>query len=211
LAGVGNFDRKVEQTVANLSAVLNAAIPTVLDPSSPMASWSAGLGHTAINVADAAVSVDWYAKTLGFLISDNLIGPDGESAIGAFMRCDQGDMPVDHHTLNNVQIMGEPRAAFGHAGYEVTDSVDDLMAGHYHMKTVDKYYHEWGIGRHLLGSQMYDYWRDPTGFTHEHWTDGDLLDASVTPTDTPARDLIMAQYAPGNSSFFWRQYAKRGC
>jgi enamine deaminase RidA (YjgF/YER057c/UK114 family) len=43
LAGVGNFDRKVEQTVANLSAVLNAAIPTVLDPSSPMASWSAAL------------------------------------------------------------------------------------------------------------------------------------------------------------------------
>ena len=37
-------------------------------------------------------------------------------------------MPVDHHTLNNVQkIMGEPRAAFGHAGYEVTDSVDDLL------------------------------------------------------------------------------------
>ena len=154
------------------------------------------LGHTAINVADAAVSVDWYAKTLGFLISDNLIGPDGESSIGAFMRCDQGDMPVDHHTLNNVQIMGEPRTAFGHAGYEVTDSVDDLMAGHYHMKTVDKYYHEWGVGRHLLGSQMYDYWRDPTGFTHEHWTDGDLLDASITPTDTPARDLIMAQYGP---------------
>jgi hypothetical protein len=25
---------------------------------------------------------------------------------------------------------------------------------------VDKYPHEWGIGRHLLGSQMYDYWRD---------------------------------------------------
>jgi catechol 2,3-dioxygenase-like lactoylglutathione lyase family enzyme len=154
------------------------------------------LGHTAINVADAAASVDWYAKNLGFLISDNLIAPDESGSIGAFMRCNQGDKPVDHHTLNNVQIMGAPKAAFGHAGYEVTDSIDDLMAGHYHMRTVDKYYHEWGIGRHLLGSQMYDYWRDPSGFTHEHWTDGDLLDASIEATDTAARDLIMAQYGP---------------
>ena len=154
------------------------------------------LGHTAINVADAAISVNWYANTLGFLISDNLLAPDGTQSIGAFMRCDQGDTPVDHHTLNNVQFLGEPKPAFGHAGYEVSDSVDDLMAGHYHMKTVDKYYHEWGIGRHLLGSQMYDYWRDPSGFTHEHWTDGDLLDASIVATDTPARDLIMAQYGP---------------
>ena len=47
------------------------------------------------------------------------------------------------------------------------------------MKTIDEYYHEWGVGRHLLGSQMYDYWRDTHGFTHEHWTDGDLLDASI--------------------------------
>ena len=42
------------------------------------------LGHTAINVADAAASVDWYAETLGFLVSDNLIGPDGAASIGAF-------------------------------------------------------------------------------------------------------------------------------
>ena len=96
------------------------------------------------------------------------------------MRCDMGDKPVDHHTMNNMGLPGGQEVpTYGHAGYEVTDSVDDLMAGHYHMKTVDEYYHEWGIGRHLLGSQMYDYWRDPHGFTHEHWTDGDLINASV--------------------------------
>jgi catechol 2,3-dioxygenase-like lactoylglutathione lyase family enzyme len=154
------------------------------------------LGHTAINCKDPQASVDWYANTLGFLTSNNCIGPDGNS-MGAFMRCNQGDKPVDHHTLNNMGLPGDMDVvAYGHAGYEVTDSVDDLMAGHYHMKTVDEYYHEWGIGRHLLGSQMYDYWRDPHGFTHEHWTDGDLIDASVPTENSGFRDLAMAQYGP---------------
>ena len=33
----------------------------------------------------------------------------------------------------------------------------------------------WGIGRHLLGSQVYDYWADPWGRVHEHWADTDRL------------------------------------
>ena len=35
------------------------------------------LGHTAINCKDAQASVDWYSNVLGFLISNNCIGPDG--------------------------------------------------------------------------------------------------------------------------------------
>ena len=33
----------------------------------------------------------------------------------------------------------------------------------------------WGVGRHVLGSQVFDYWRDPWGRIHEHWTDGDVV------------------------------------
>ncbi len=154
------------------------------------------LGHFAFNVADPDSSIAWYQNTLGLLISDNLIGPDG-SLIGAFMRTDHGETPVDHHTINLIAVPDAQYAGtFGHGGYELAESVDDLMAGHFHMKTVGKYYHEWGIGRHLLGSQMYDYWRDTAGFTLEHWTDGDLLDASVPPTASQAKDFVMAQYGP---------------
>jgi hypothetical protein len=32
-----------------------------------------------------------------------------------------------------------------------------------------------GVGRHIVGSQIYDYWRDPWGRVHEIWTDGDLF------------------------------------
>ena len=119
------------------------------------------------------------------------------------MRCDQGDKAVDHHTINNIQLPGdEYPGPYGHSGYEVTDSVDDLMAGHYHLTTLNEYYHEWGIGRHLLGSQMYDYWRDTHGFTHEHWTDGDLLDASIPENKASFRDVVMAQYGPMTPSTF---------
>ena len=34
------------------------------------------------------------------------------------------------------------------------------------------------MGRHILSSQIFDYWRGPWGFVTEHWTDGDLFDAS---------------------------------
>ncbi|BFM14836.1 VOC family protein [Maricurvus nonylphenolicus] len=154
------------------------------------------LGHIAIVTENPEESIAWYQNTLGFLISDNLLGPDG-ARLGAFMRADQGDKPVDHHIINITGAMDDRFAGtFGHGGFELTESVDDLMAGHYHMKTVDKYFHEWGVGRHLLGSQMYDYWRDPNGFTLEHWTDGDLLDASVAPENVPAKNFVLAQYGP---------------
>ena len=43
---------------------------------------------------------------------------------------------------------------------------------------------------------MYDYWRDPHGFTHEHWTDGDLIDASVPANDVSLFEFGKAQYGP---------------
>jgi catechol 2,3-dioxygenase-like lactoylglutathione lyase family enzyme len=162
------------------------------------------LGHTAINVKDGPASIQWYHDVLGMIVSDNIIGPDGNVG-GAFIRCDNGDMPSDHHTLNVVALPPEGEAfhgTFGHAGFELEKSLDDLMAGHFHMKTTGKYVHEWGIGRHLLGSQLYDYWRDPAGFILEHWTDGDLLTAEHPPQDVSIVDVIKGQYGPVPYSSF---------
>lgn len=44
----------------------------------------------------------------------------------------------------------------------------------------------WGVGRHVLGSQIFDYWADPSGFKIEHYADGDLVNAG-TPT---LRDVV---------------------
>ena len=43
------------------------------------------------------------------------------------------------------------------------------------------YQRSWGIGRHIQGSQIFDYWRDPDGLLMEHFTDGDVFDNTVEP------------------------------
>ena len=53
--------------------------------------------------------------------------------------------------------------------------IDDVCMGHDYLKKFGKYEHMWGIGRHVLGSQVYDYWADPWGRVHEHWADSDRL------------------------------------
>ena len=37
------------------------------------------------------------------------------------------------------------------------------------------------MGRHIMGSQIFDYWKDPFGNELEHWTDGDLFTAADPP------------------------------
>jgi hypothetical protein len=56
--------------------------------------------------------------------------------------------------------------------------------------------HEWGVGRHILGSMIFDYWRDPWGHMVEHWTDGDLLDAGWGSRTATFQDLIGVQWGP---------------
>ena len=68
------------------------------------------------------------------------------------------------------------RPSLNHCAFEVCD-LDDVWLGHEAL-AAKGYRHHWGIGRHTLGSQIFDYWRDPWGHVHEHFTDGDLLDAS---------------------------------
>jgi catechol 2,3-dioxygenase-like lactoylglutathione lyase family enzyme len=130
------------------------------------------LGHAVVRVANFRRSEEWYKSRFGFLSSDEVYLGEPDNVITAFMRCDRGDEYADHHTLLCVGI-GEP--GFDHAAFEVED-VDAVMAGHDHLTSAG-YDHHAGIGRHVLGSQIFDYWRDPWGHVLEHFTDGDLLNA----------------------------------
>lgn len=149
------------------------------------------LGHVVLAVRDFAHSERWYKERFGFLTSDE-IRPGGEHdrAIGAFLRCDRGDDPCDHHTLFLVQAPNAPR--FIHSAFEVSD-IDDLMGGHAHLKRAG-YQHFWGVGRHYLGSQVFDYWKDPWGNEIEHWTDGDKLRANHIGGFGTLDDLLGVQW-----------------
>ena len=150
------------------------------------------LGHAVLNVSDFRCSEAWYKSHFGFITSDEIVaGPD--ISVGAFMRCDRGELPTDHHTLFLIQTpAGKP--AFNHAAFEVRD-MDDLMRGHNHLRDSGAV-SEWGVGRHFLGSQVFDYWRDPWGFTLEHWTDGDLFTADDPPRKASLQELMGVQWGP---------------
>jgi catechol 2,3-dioxygenase-like lactoylglutathione lyase family enzyme len=128
------------------------------------------LGHMVLRVSDFRKSEAWYKSRFGFVTSDEVYLGDPKNVVTAFLRCDLGEEYSDHHTLLCVGL-GEP--GFDHAAFEVED-FDEVMVGHDHLAKAG-YEHHAGIGRHVLGSQVFDYWKDPWGHVVEHFTDGDLL------------------------------------
>src|SRR5262249_2118906 len=66
--------------------------------------------------------------------------------------------------------------------------------GHDYLKQFGKYEHMWGIGRHVLGSQVYDYWADPWGHVHEHWADSDRLNLANGSNLVPAEEALVSQW-----------------
>lgn len=128
------------------------------------------IGHAVLRVSDFRRSQAWYQSRFGFVSSDEVYLGEPDRIVTAFMRCDRGSEYVDHHTFLCVGI-GE--VGFEHAAFEVEDH-DAVMLGHDHLLAAG-YDHHAGIGRHILGSQVFDYWRDPWGHVVEHFTDGDLF------------------------------------
>jgi len=149
-------------------------------------------GHAAIKSTDLTALSRWYQQTLGLLVSDDIYMEAPDKPIGRFLRCDRGAEPADHHTL---LLLETPEVKLGHVAWEVAD-FDDLMVGHDHLLANGhggRPY--WGIGRHILGGQVFDYWKDPLGFTVEHWTDSDLLRAH-TPAGSHHILNAMNQWGP---------------
>ncbi|MGC1678520.1 MAG: VOC family protein [Candidatus Binataceae bacterium] len=150
------------------------------------------LGHCVFNVSDFRQTEAWYKSHFGLITSDEIFPDDKPSAVlGAFLRCDRGATPSDHHTLF---LIGRGKPAFNHAAFEVAD-YDDLMKGNAWLEEKQRR-HQWGVGRHVLGSQIFDYWRDPWGHTVEHWTDGDLLNAEWGSRRTSMKEMMGVQWGP---------------
>ena len=147
------------------------------------------IGHAVLKVSDFRASEKWYKDRFGFLTSDEVEAAK-DVPLGAFMRCDRGDLPSDHHTLFLAQLPGE--LGLLHAAFEVAN-LDDLMLGHQHLKARGREA-AWGVGRHIMGSQVFDYWKDPFGNELEHWTDGDQFTAADPPQKMPMSALLAVQW-----------------
>lgn len=151
------------------------------------------LGHVVLETPVFARTLDWYLDTLGMIVSDFLFldGQRGRGPTMAFIRCDQGSVAVDHHTL--ALHLG-PGTGYVHSAYQVTD-LDAIGTGGEYL-TERGYQRSWGIGRHIQGSQLFDYWRDPDHFMLEHFADGDLFSCDLDPGWAPMSASGLAQWGP---------------
>jgi catechol 2,3-dioxygenase-like lactoylglutathione lyase family enzyme len=146
------------------------------------------LGHLVLEVADYQSTCAFYSQHLGLLPSDVQLLPDGSPAV-TFFRLDLGDTPADHHSLAVAQGF---MPAFGHAAFEVVDA-DAVGMGQRALRERG-WKHAWGIGRHILGSQIFDYWSDPWGAKHEHYCDGDRFTADEPMGVHPVSREAMSQW-----------------
>jgi catechol 2,3-dioxygenase-like lactoylglutathione lyase family enzyme len=134
------------------------------------------IGHFVVHSPQFEKTLGWYREMFGLRCSDEVYADSKDNIVGSFNRLDRGDDFVDHHAFFCIR---SDKAGLNHLSYEAAD-IDDIMIGHEHLLGKG-YEHFWGIGRHSLGSQVYDYWGDPWDRVHEHWADTDVLNASIPP------------------------------
>ncbi|MFC8180482.1 VOC family protein [Rhodococcus sp. NPDC057297] len=151
------------------------------------------IGHVVLSRTRYLENLNWYLEHLGLIVSDFLFYENQRERgpVMSFIRCDRGDTPTDHHTV--AMTLG-PSDRYVHSAYQVCD-LDAIAAGSKFL-TERGYRHSWGIGRHIQGSQIFDYWRDPDGFLVEHFSDGDLFDSSLEPGWAPMTASGLAQWGP---------------
>ncbi len=184
------------------STRINATVRTAIEPATV-----GRLGHMVLQTTDFHTMSDWYMRHLGLIPSDIQYLQDGTPFI-TFFRLDLGDTPADHHT---VVIAGGLEPCYEHSAWEVTD-LDALGQGQQVLR-VNGHDHMWGIGRHLLGSQLFDYWRDADGYAFEHYTDGDMFTADREPHYGPfttsglwawGHDVPASMFPPKTPAMLWR-------
>ncbi|RMZ88462.1 hypothetical protein DV736_g4305, partial [Chaetothyriales sp. CBS 134916] len=134
------------------------------------------LGHFGLCVTNYAAMYDFFTTYFNLRPSELVYNKAGE-AITAFMHLDRGEEWVDHHIFF---LFEGPKAHVHHSSFEVHD-FDVQLLGHDYLRWKG-YELTWGVGRHIMGSQIFDYWYDTSKFMLEHYADGDLVN-DQTPTN----------------------------
>ncbi|KAH7094882.1 Glyoxalase/Bleomycin resistance protein/Dihydroxybiphenyl dioxygenase [Paraphoma chrysanthemicola] len=132
------------------------------------------LGHYGYNVPAERFeeTFDFYTKLINLKPTDSVYDPETNVDKTVFMHIDLGDTFSDHHSFF-LNCAPKPTAHVHHASFEVND-FDTQSLGHNWLQKKG-WVNCWGIGRHVLGSQIFDYWFDASGNILEHYCDGDLV------------------------------------
>lgn len=128
------------------------------------------VGHVVFGTPDVAASTAFYAEGLGFRISDIVGG-----GLGCFLRCSP-----DHHNLllapapipclNHYAVEMDDVDAIGLAGMQIRD---EGLRGEGRSTAADVSIA--GIGRHVVGANLFWYLLDPAGGMFELFADMDQI------------------------------------
>ncbi|MGU7782758.1 VOC family protein [Burkholderia sp. PU8-34] len=140
------------------------------------------LSHVLMFTPDIARAIGFYERALGLRLSDGCTG------IVAFLHGRHGS---DHHLIAFAQ--GDAKG-WHHSAWDVP-TVDDVGLGKMQMQQAG-YTQGWGVGRHVLGSNYFQYVRDPWGSYWEYSADIDYVDAG---TEWPSR----GDHPPEDSLYLW--------
>lgn len=126
------------------------------------------MGHFGMVVTNFEKAFDFYTSRFNFKPSDvsslhlrrpldspasQLVYNDSGKDITTFLHLDRGKELVDHHCFFFFE---GPKSHVHHSSYETHD-FDTQLLGHHWLR--EKGYENcWGVGRHVMGSQIFDYW-----------------------------------------------------
>ena len=119
------------------------------------------VGHVVVGTPDLAGSLDFYTRGLGWKVSD-MVGP----GIGCFLRCSP-----DHH---NLLLMPSPVPCMNHYAVEM-DDVDAIGLAGSRIVAARPEAQVYGLGRHVLGANLFWYLLDPAGGMFELFADMDQI------------------------------------
>jgi len=148
--------------------------------------------HCVVKTRDLKATNEWYGTYLGLVETDTIYDGEKDNHLATFNHISSEEEYVDHHVFLAVQ---SEYPEFNHLSFEVAD-IDDVLMGHDYLMRKEKYKHAWGVGRHVLGSQIFDYWRDPWGRIHEHWTDSDVVNNQHEPGLYATHEGLTNQWGP---------------
>lgn len=151
------------------------------------------LSHILLFSADVPAATEFYINVLGLRMSDK------SADIIAFLHGAHGS---DHHLLALAKSDG---LGIHHSSWNV-NSIDEVGLGKQQMAEVG-YVKGWGIGRHVLGSNYFQYVRDPWGSYAEYSYDIDFVahDHEWPAADHPAADALYV-WGPDVPADFVRNY-----
>lgn len=139
------------------------------------------MSHMTLFTSDVTRSLDFHTKALGVRLADRS---------GDIIAFTYGRHGSDHHLLAFLSGGGP---GLHHSSWDVP-SVEDCGKGNTQMRAAG-YDRHWGPGRHVLGSNYFNYVKDKFGQWWEHSAHIDYIEKNA--------DWTVANFADEDSLYLW--------